>query len=103
MPSSTKPSSRKSPPELLIKACTTTSPFVATHCSTVSTLTAPIDLTTENGSGADSLSVSGETLTCIWDDDYIEFCIVEGEKGGNVNGAASCLGTGTQPGRCGTC
>jgi len=81
MPSSTKPSSRKSPPELLIKACTTTSPSAATHCSTVSTLTAPIDLTTENGSGPDSLSFSGGTLTCIWDDNYIEFCIVEGKKG----------------------
>ena len=80
MPSSTKPSSRKSPPELLIAACTTPSPSVASHGSTDSTEAEPIDLATDNVSGAASLSFSGGTLTCILDDDHIEFCIVDKKR-----------------------
>ena len=56
----------------------TPSPSVASHSSTDSD---PIDLTAEDLSGTFTVASSGGSLSCIWDDDHIEFCMVEGKNG----------------------
>ena len=85
----------KSPPELLIPASATPSPSAASHGFTDSE---SIDLSTEDLSGAATLEFSGGTLSCIWDDNHIEFCMVEGKMGGNSSSAASYLRPGTPSG-----
>ena len=70
-------SARKSPPELLLATHSTPSPSAVRLGSSNPEV---LDLT-EDANGAATLGVSGTRLTCIWNEDYIEFCIVQGNKG----------------------
>ena len=100
MSSSRTPLSRKSPLELLIPAAATPSPSAASHGSTDSE---PIDLTTEDLSGAATMEFTGGTLSCIWDNDRIEFFMVEGENGWKCKWCGKLFKLGTPQGQCCTC
>ena len=77
MPAPCKSSNRKTPPELL--EVTQTTPFAST-VSVAASNPEVIDLMGE-ANGLASVEVSLTPLTSIWNDDYIEICIVEGNRG----------------------
>ena len=82
MPLSRKPSSRKTsrkcPPELVMAPSATPSPSAASHGTTDSEA---IDLTAEVESIPINIAGPLIKLSCIWNNTHIDFCIVDGKNG----------------------